>query len=79
MHYKNRVVKIIIIKQNFEYVLHSSRYEHNGSRPHEETLGPQLPIERTVKTDRTGQMRMLIRVFAWHTKHIVGFVVLRLK
>ena len=26
--------------------------------PHEETLGPQLPTERTVKTDQTGRMRL---------------------
>ena len=24
--------------------------------PHEETLGPQLPIERTAKTDQTGRI-----------------------
>ena len=30
--------------------------------PHEETLGPQLPIERTAKTDQTWRMPRLIRV-----------------
>ena len=28
--------------------------------PHEKSLGPQLPIERTAKTDQTGQMPRLI-------------------
>ena len=28
--------------------------------PHEETLHPQLPIERTAKTDQTGRMPRLI-------------------
>ena len=28
--------------------------------PHEETLGPQIQIERTVKTDQTGWMPRLI-------------------
>ena len=28
--------------------------------PHEETLGPQLPTERTAKTDQTWQMSRLI-------------------
>ena len=41
---------------------------------HEETLGPQLPIERTVKTDQNGQMLKLIWVFAGCTDHFVGFV-----
>ena len=30
----------------------------------------------TVKTDQTGQMLRLIRVFAGHTGNFVGFVVL---
>ena len=34
--------------------------------PHEDSLGP-LPIERTVKTDQTGWMPGLIRVFAGQT------------
>ena len=38
--------------------------------PHEETLGPQLPIECTAKT--------LIRVFAEHTDYFVSFVMRRL-
>ena len=44
--------------------------------PHEETLDPQLPIERTAKTDQTGGMPRLIGVLAGHTCHFVGFVVL---
>ena len=28
--------------------------------PHEESLGPQLPTERTAKTDHTGRMPRLI-------------------
>ena len=46
--------------------------------PHEESLGPQLPIKRTAKTDQTGRMPRLIRVFAWRTCHFVGFVMRRL-
>ena len=34
----------------------------------------KLPIERTVKTDQTGRMLRLIRVFARRTCHFVGFV-----
>ena len=45
---------------------------------HEETLGPQLPIERTAKTDQTGWVPRLIRVFAGRTDHFVGFVMRRL-
>ena len=41
--------------------------------PHEESLC-QLPIERTAKTDQTGQ----IWVFAGCTDHFVGFVMRRL-
>ena len=40
--------------------------------PHEQTLGPQLPNERTAKTDQTGRMPRLIWVFAGHTGHFVG-------
>ena len=47
--------------------------------PHEEILGPSLPIERTVKTDQTGRMPRLIWVFAGCTCHFVGFVVRWLK
>ena len=43
--------------------------------PHEETMSPQLHIERTAKTDQTGWMPRLIRVFAGHTDNFVGFVV----
>ena len=32
--------------------------------PHQETLGAELPIEHTAKTDQTGQMPRLIWVFA---------------
>ena len=35
--------------------------------PHEESLGPKLPIEHTAKTDQTGWMPRLIRVFAART------------
>ena len=42
--------------------------------PHEETLGPQLPLERTAKTDQTGRMQRLIWVVARHKGHFVGFV-----
>ena len=39
--------------------------------PHEESLGPELSNERTVKTDQTGQQTgyipRLIGVFAGHT------------
>ena len=35
--------------------------------PHEETLGPDLPNERTAKTDQTGRMPRLIWVFAGRT------------
>ena len=41
---------------------------------HEETLGSQLPIERTAKTDKTGQLPRLIWVFAGRKCHFVGFV-----
>ena len=33
-------------------------------------------VMRTVKTDQTRQMPSLIWVFAWHTDHFVGFVML---
>ena len=46
--------------------------------PHEEGLGPQLPIECTAKTDQTGRMPRLIWVFTGRTGHFVGFVVQRL-
>ena len=42
--------------------------------PHDETLGPWLSIECTAKTDLTGRMPKLIRVFAGHTGHFVGFM-----
>ena len=45
---------------------------------HEETLDPWLLIEHTAKTDQTRRMPRLICVFAVHTCHFVGFVMLRL-
>ena len=36
--------------------------------PHEESLGPWLPTERTAKTDQTGHPLSLIRVFAVRMK-----------
>ena len=33
----------------------------------------------TAKTDQTGQMLRLFQVFAGHTGHFVGFVMLQLK
>ena len=35
--------------------------------PHEESLGPQLPIERIAKTDQTGRIPRLIWVFPERT------------
>ena len=35
--------------------------------PHEESLLPDLPIERTAWTDQTGRMPRMIRVFAGRT------------
>ena len=46
--------------------------------PHEESLGPDLHIERTAKTDQTGWMPRLIEFFAGRTVYFVGFDVLRL-
>ena len=46
--------------------------------PHEETMGTWLSLEHTAKTDQTGWMPRLIRVFAGHTGHFVGFVMRRL-
>ena len=43
---------------------------------HEETMGPWLALECTVKTDQTGWMPRLIRVIAGRTGHFVGFAVL---
>ena len=58
--------------------LASTQSEESLRCPHEETLGPQLPIEYTVKTDQTGRMLRLIWVFARRTGHFVGFVVMGL-
>ena len=46
--------------------------------PHEENLDAKLTIERTAKTDQTGQMHRLTGVFAGRTGQFDGFVVLRL-
>ena len=45
--------------------------------PHEETLGPSLPIGRTAKTseDQSGRIPRLILVFAGRTCHFVSFVI----
>ena len=45
--------------------------------PHEETLGPQLPIECTAKTDQTGWIPRLICP-CWAHMPFVGFVMRRL-
>ena len=45
---------------------------------HEESLGLQLPMECTEKTDQTGQMPRLIWVLIGHTCHFVGFVMRQL-
>ena len=51
--------------------------------PPEAKLGPKLPIEHKAKTtdqtDQTGWMPRLIRVFAGHKGHFVGFVMRRHK
>ena len=45
--------------------------------PHEETLGPDLPIERTAKTlIRLAQSDLSLR---WAHSHFVGFVMKRLR
>ena len=47
--------------------------------PHEESLSPYLPIERTVEdSDQTGRMPRLIWVFAGRKDHFVGLVMRRL-
>ena len=56
----------------------SAQSDQNLRCPHEETLGPYLPIECTVKTDQTGRMFRLMWVFAGSTCHFVGFVMVRL-
>ena len=43
-----------------------------------EETSPQLPIERTAKTDQTGRMPRLIRDFAGRICHFTGFVTRRL-
>ena len=45
---------------------------------HEETLGPQLPIESTAKTDQTGRMSRLSESVLG-ALHFVGFIMLRLR
>ena len=56
----------------------SDQPEHPGSLfcPHEEALGPWLPIKRISKTDQNGWMPKLIQVFAGCTDYFVGFVML---
>ena len=44
---------------------------------YEETLGPELPIEYTVKTDQSGRMRRLIEVFAGCTLILFFHVVVQ--
>ena len=46
--------------------------------PHEEALGPSLPIKHIAKTDQTGQMRRPILVFDGSTGYFIGFVMFRL-
>ena len=44
----------------------SARSDQSLRCPHEETLGPQLPIERTAKTDQTGRVpRDKLTNFIW--------------
>ena len=43
--------------------------------PHEETLGSKLSNKRKAKTDQTGQMPRLIRIFAGCTCHLLIYVV----
>ena len=45
----------------------SAQSDQSLRSPHEESLGPYQPIERTAKTDQTGWMPRLIWVFAGHT------------
>ena len=47
--------------------------DHSLRCLYEESIGPKLPTEYTVKTDQTGQMPRLIWVCWLHT-HFVGFV-----
>ena len=47
-------------QQTFISAWASTQSDQSLRCPHEETLGPKLPIERTVKTDQTGQMPGLI-------------------
>ena len=54
----------------------SSQPEKRLLCPHEKSLGPKLSIEHTVKTDQTGLIPRLIRVFTGGTCHFVGFVML---
>ena len=51
--------------------LRSAQSDQSLRCPHEESLGPQLPIERTVKTQADLSLR-------WAHSHFVGFVMSRL-
>ena len=39
---------------------HCAQSDQSLRCPHEESFGPELPTERTVKTDQTGRMPRLI-------------------
>ena len=59
--------------------LASQQCDQSFRYPHEESLGPYLPIERTVEdSDQTVRMPMLIWVFAGRKDHFVGLVMRRL-
>ena len=47
--------------------------------PHDDSWGPWLSVQRTVKADQTGQMPRLIWILAGCTGHFVGFVMRWLK
>ena len=59
--------------------LRSAQADQSLRCPHEESLGPKLPIERTAKTDQTGRMPRLSWDFARAHSHFDGFVMRRLK
>ena len=52
----------------------SAQSEQSLRCPHEESLGPYLPIKHTAKTHLTGRMPRLICAFPGHTVIFVGFV-----
>ena len=49
-----------------------------GIRPHEESLGPWLPIEHTEDSDQAGRMPRPIWVFAGRTVNFIGFAMRQL-